>query len=255
MASVRTIVGGLGSIALHAAVLASWAGAPPPQLPTATPDDELVVIDVLGTEPVGRRPHPARGPAMDETPASSESAATETPPEPEPPASRSPRPRPRPRAEAEPTPEPAVGTEPSPGDGAASPEDEAAADGDGARVGEPGSNGSGATEAKGGGTFDSSGYGKEIVRLFREELDADPVPGLRWTDAIRVVIRVKPDGSLSWMGSGRYDFAQVLASTVGPVRTRAILKRLERASWRFPPYPAGLKGKRHYEMEFIIKFR
>lgn len=194
-------------------------------------------------------------------------APIDAPPEPEP----EPSPRERPTAE----PEPRAAPEPEPSADAPEPsrltptalapeESRAdAEDGDAAHThagGEPRSpgtsdkHGAGSDGHRGGGTFDGSSYGKEIVRIVLEEIDDNPVPGLKRTDAIQVLLHVKPDGSLAWRGSGRFGFARVLASTVGRIRTRAILKRIERASWRFPAHPAGLKPRRHYVVDMTVRF-
>lgn len=257
-------MGALGSLVLHAALIAVPEDVQPASQPLPPPDDELVAIEVVGRGPLAPRPS-VRAPEPEPEPAPSPE------PEPESPAPDRPEPPSRPIARAQPI---APTPEPSPQPEAAVPEAPPtpgpAADGTVAGDGiatSSGSNakdrgGSGATAAKGhggagaatgDGTFDASSYGKEIVRLVLAELDEDPVPGLTRRDGIQVVLRVKPNGELAWTGSGRFGFAQVVASSVGPVRTNAILKRIERASRRFPAHPSGLK-RRHYVVDVTVKF-
>ncbi|MEX1361931.1 MAG: hypothetical protein AB1Z98_02330 [Nannocystaceae bacterium] len=105
----------------------------------------------------------------------------------------------------------------------------------------------------GDGDLDHSAYGAEIVRLVMAEIDEDPVFGIPSGHAIQIGLKVLPSGRLARSGLGRFDFAKVFASTVGRVRTRAILRRVERASRRFPRHPAGFP-RRNYEIAFTVRF-
>jgi hypothetical protein len=80
------------------------------------------------------------------------------------------------------------------------------------------------------------------------------VPGIGTEDTIQVLIEVLPDGELAWSRSGRFGFARVLATSLGPLRTRQILKRIERASDRFPGHPPGF-ARRRYVVDVTVNFR
>lgn len=276
MIARRTIAGVLGSVGVHVALLVAVGERSPIEPPLPPPPDELVAITVLGSDP----PTPQHATPIE--PASIDDAPAPPPGEPIPPPdpiasapapSAEPRPRepdPEPASDPEPAPEPApqvaepapqvaeLAPAPSDEDAPPSPDEGDEADPPGPRTpsaGRVGGTGSASPTAHGRGTFDTSGYGEEIVAIVKEELASDPVPGIRSTDSIRLVLRVKPNGSLAWIGSGRFGFAQVLSTTLGPVRTRAVLKRFERGSWRFPAYPEEMQGRRRwYEMELTLRF-
>ena len=101
---------------------------------------------------------------------------------------------------------------------------------------------------------DHSAYGAEIVRLVKAEIDVDPVPGLRPRDSIEVELEVLPNGRLARRGLGKYDYVRVIRSTLGPVRLRAILRRILRASYGFPPHPSSFPRQR-YVVGFTVRFR
>ncbi|HET6585589.1 MAG TPA: hypothetical protein VFG69_19150, partial [Nannocystaceae bacterium] len=101
--------------------------------------------------------------------------------------------------------------------------------------------------------FDRSRYGAEIVRILSRELDEHPVPGISERDSIQIVLTLLPNGELAWTRAGRYGFVDVLHSTLGPLRMRQVLKRIEIASARFPPHPHGLRS-RHYTVDVTIRF-
>lgn len=101
--------------------------------------------------------------------------------------------------------------------------------------------------------FDRSAYGAAIVRILKSEIDRHPVPGISARDSIQVVLTLLPSGELAWTREGRYGFAEVLRGTLGPLRLRQILKRIEIASARFPPHPHGLRS-RHYTVDITINF-
>lgn len=103
------------------------------------------------------------------------------------------------------------------------------------------------------GPLDHSSYGAEIVRIVVAEIDRDPVPGIGPDDTIQVLLDVLPNGELAWTRAGRYGFAQVLRSSLGRTRTRRILRRIERASNRFPAHPAGF-ARRHYVVDVTVNF-
>jgi len=52
---------------------------------------------------------------------------------------------------------------------------------------------------------------------------------------------VLPNGRLKRTGAGRFDVANVVRSSIGPVRTRALMRRIQRASKRFPRHPKGFE--------------
>jgi len=104
------------------------------------------------------------------------------------------------------------------------------------------------------GRTDHSAYGAEIVRLVLAELDARPVPGIAPSDSIQLLIEVLPDGELAWTHSGRFGFAQVLATSLGRVRTRQILRRVEAASRHFPSHPDGF-ARRRFVVDVTVNFR
>ena len=270
----RRIKGLVGSLAAHAALLAWVVGRPAPE-PERRHAPPWVVVEVV--EPVPILPgvlstqaeipgDPGRSPALVSTP---EPERDEPPPPPPPPPRASP-PEPSPPVTSSPPSEPAPELETSLGDAEASrPASGEPAEGTGEGTATPRSDegreggiassqpGEGSSQVAGGlvgdGELDHSAYGAEIVRLVLHELDEDPVPGIPQGHAIEIELRVLPDGRLSSRGLGRFDFARVLRSTLGPVRTRWVLRRVERASKHFPPHPDGF-SRRVYEIDFTVQF-
>lgn len=287
MGSKRQIIGGLTSVALHAGLLA-WAVAHAPVRERATTVpveierielvarvDEPLALHAAAGSPgegaVSSEPTPGRAAATRPEPAPSEAmrpaaAPTETQPEP-PPV------EPSLHTRARPTPRRAPSEPPPPAEPAASPAASLAPDAQAAPAGEPPSptatrepgdsaprgDGHGSVGASVGatgidGTPDHSAYGAELVRLVKVEIDSNPVPGLRSRDSIEVVLEVLPSGRLAHRGLGKYDYAQVVHSSLGPVRMRAILRRILRASQGFPPHPSSFPRQR-YVLGFTVRFR
>lgn len=276
----RRITGLIGSVAAHAALLAWVVGQPEPE-PEPDDEPELVSVEVVEVSPP--RPgvlstqaeipgDPGRRPAVT-IPVEPEVDEPPPPPPPRPsPAVTRPEPSPTTSSPApsDPEPEPEPPTAPvdddAGSDADASPEPGLVADEDATgpsstdgREGgvESSLHGEGSTRPSGGltgdGELDHSAYGAEIVRLVLAEIDDDPVPGIPEGHAIQIELRVLPSGRLSPRGLGRFDFARVVRSTLGPVRTRWVLRRVERASKRFPPHPDGFSRK-VYEMDFTVRF-
>jgi hypothetical protein len=104
------------------------------------------------------------------------------------------------------------------------------------------------------GTPDHAAYGAEIVRLVKAEIDHDPVPGLGARDSVELVLEVLPSGRLARRGLGKYDYAQVVRSTLGPLRMRAVLRRVLRASEDFPPHPSTFPRQR-FVVGITVNFR
>lgn len=297
MALPRKLVGLLGSVAAHAALLAVSIDAPPTAPPPAPPEDELVEITILEVEPGAdvANEHRTQSPGAEagSVPEVGAPEPASPPPPAAPPPPTPPEPPPPPLRPADPPAEPADPVlsdpvlpdpalpDPALSDPAESPElpppapedpdppsddspsddpvpnardadSKAEADGHGNRVGAAGSRGTGSA-AGSGGALDVSAYGAEIVRLVKAEIDGDPVRGITSRDEIQVVLRVAPSGELAWTRAGRFGFVEVLASSLGPVRTRAVLRRIERASLHFPPHPEGLR-RRHYVVDVTVRF-
>ena len=101
---------------------------------------------------------------------------------------------------------------------------------------------------------DYSAYGARIVALVMAELDRSPVPGIGPRDTIQLVLEVLPDGTLARTGYGRFDVARVTRTSLGRLRMRQILKRVERASARFPDHPAGF-AKSRFVVDVTVNFR
>jgi hypothetical protein len=120
----------------------------------------------------------------------------------------------------------------------------------GTGAGTPNGRGSGSAEEG----PDHAAYGAEIVRIVHDEIERNPIPGLGRGDAIQVLLRIRPNGRLARSGTGRFGFADVLHSSLGPLRTRNILRRIEQASTRFPPHPQGLR-KPLYVVDVTVRFR
>ena len=114
----------------------------------------------------------------------------------------------------------------------------------------------GAVRARASGTGaarDHAAYGAEIERIISDEIDRNPVPGIHVDDTVEFELRLLPSGRLAMIGDGRLDVAIVVRSTVGPLRTRALLRRIKRASARFPRHPPGFP-RRHYILGFSVTF-
>ena len=287
VATKREIVGGLGSAVLHAGLLAWVVGHPPPGPSTIAPEPDPVEIELVELTPPTPEPLALKSDGGRAGQSRIEREAPEAV-EPEPRRDRPERKRDRDRDRAEPEPPkqprpeptlPQVPTQPDEDDGAeAEPEPPApatAADGEGTepssgvaddapartsprrRPGE--GRGSGNREGRGSGLgtdgmADHSAYGAELVRLVKAEIDKSPVPGLGPRDSIEVELKVLPSGRLARFGLGRYDSVRVVHSTLGPLRMRAILRRIIRASEQFPPHPSGFPRQR-YLLGFTVRFR
>ncbi|MEM9458609.1 MAG: hypothetical protein AAGF11_30820 [Myxococcota bacterium] len=249
----------------HAALFAWVTGHDHPTT-DAVRDRTHVSIERVVLEPPPPPPAPtpaktpdAREPAMAAHPLD----AARPPPPPPDPKPRTQRPRARPLTidpestadvvvdpPPEPAPAPPVAVQPAP------PVPASAADGNSGRERTKKGSGdrAGSGWDSGGGMLDHSIYGRTIVQLFLDELDRSPVPGISKGHSITILLRVSPEGRLVWTGTGRFDFARVLATTLGPLRARRVLRRLERASWRFPPHPRGFE-RTYYELDFTVRFK
>lgn len=280
MASRRQIIGGLASVLLHGALL-GWVAT----RATEREADEPVLVTIErielasitegslaaraavsspGEDAPG--PAPARGedvPTVPELePATTEPSPSRPPQAPAMPAPHTPASEPSPTT---PTADDPVQPEPPPttaADDPAQPEPLASttADDPAGRARAAGtSDGHGSTGSSIGRTGtdespDHAAYGAELVRLVKAEIDTNPVPGLRPHDAIEVVLEVLPSGRLARHGLGKYDYAQVVRSTLGPVRLRALLRRIHHASQAFPPHPSSFPRQR-YVVGFTVRFR
>lgn len=271
MSPRRETVGLLVSLLLHGGLL-FWVvvHAPAPEPPDAVPVELELLVPATEVAPQAEqrpRPEPPQGDAR---------AAQE--PEPQLTAPRSlPRSRAVPRRRQVPvTPEDAeveVEPEATPvGDDANAGPSTPTVAGDGAsparargtsdRRGSAGSEGRGAGRGSGvtgggqgfEGTPDHTAYGAELVRIVKAEIDADPVPGLGSEDSIEVLLEVLPSGRLARWGLGKYDYAQVVHSTLGPLRMKAILRRVLRASEAFPPHPSSFPRQR-FVVGITVRFR
>jgi hypothetical protein len=256
----RRAICGCGSALLHAAVLLlARTGDEPPPL-----SEEWETIDVIvyedSTAPLAfapassePRPDPGHEAAIDQKPTPSE-------------AERASRPHRRARAPHDVSDMPIVDDEsPASGEPTESGPDPVAAIAPprprnekpapeatdvGTGAGAPNGRGSGFAEEG----PDHAAYGAEIVRIVHDEIERNPIPGLGRGDAIQVLLRVRPNGRLAWSRTGRFGFADVLRSSLGPLRTRSILRRIEQASTRFPPHPRGLR-KQLYVVDVTVRFR
>ncbi|MCH9685764.1 MAG: hypothetical protein K0V04_30305 [Deltaproteobacteria bacterium] len=263
----RQQVAGLGTAVVHAG-LWIWAVTRPTPEPPSPPPTPIEIVKLQPTAAVRAplAPTPMRRAGAVTTAEPELEPKTEQTPEPEPvrpsPAPRpeapspSPPPQPEPTIPVDPEPASAPGQEPPPvslpeprpsGTGTqsdAEPNDAGAQPA--ASTPRPGLGGEGGADFK--------AYGAEIVRIVMAEIDRDPVPGIFERDTIELVLRVRPDGRLVWVGQGRYDFVQVRATSVGRSKTRRLLRRVLRASKRFPAHPSGFRRK-YYEIAFRVNFR
>lgn len=258
MALQRNIVGGLASVLLHAGLL--WWGlahAPAPTEPEPRVELELIEVTPLEREPLAARATAASPGATAPSPAPGEAAnpmMTARPREPAPrkPATQQPAAPLAPEAapasdEATPTPEP-------PPESPAPPHTAGETGAAGTPEGRGTSGDGGGRSGIGDEGPDHAAYGAELVRLVKAEIDVDPVPGLGPRDSIEVVLEVLPSGRLARRGLGKYDYAQVVHSTLGPLRLHAILRRILRASQGFPPHPSSFPRQR-YVVGFTVRFR
>lgn len=252
----------MGSVAAHALLLA-WGMTRPPAPPPETPAEPIPIALVVMPSP------PDRPLAMEvETRGPRTVARLPTPPTLDP---APPPPRAQPHRATTPPVEPSTPTlpespgelpaQPSPDDApplpaAPAPTPPAHEDGHDRGV-QAARHGMGSDHAasgtSGSGALDHSAYGAELVRIVRAEVERDPVPGIPAGHSIAVLMRVLPDGRLQRRGVGRFDFARVLTTTMGPLKTRRFLRRVERASQRFPRHPDGFE-QRYYEVAFTMKF-
>lgn len=271
----------LGAIGLHIALL-SWTVASPE--PAPEPELELTVVEIVNfvDNPdaelalegalAARSAEPAAEPVL-EPEAAPEPEEIEEPRPKEPPTEPEPRTRPEPDPDAavQPDPSPDPSPEPDADPGAASepkaaaqppePPDEPAAGkhDEGTPEPTPGSGTGRAGEGMADGHADGQGatnfqsYGAEIIRIVNAEIDADPVAGISRRDTIEFELMVLPNGRLKRTGSGRFDVANVVRSSIGPVRTRALMRRIQRASSRFPKHPKGFE-RRVYVVGVTLRF-
>ena len=285
MASRRQIIGGLVSVLLHGGLL-GWAVAWAPVDAPAQPElvmVERIEVTSLAEDPLAWRAS-AGSPGEDaaSSPARGEDLPTPSQPEPppEPPKAEPPKPPVAPPPPPPPPPAPALARHtreqpPTPTDPAASdppptipasdepasPEPPAVTTTDGSAGTTPAAgtpDGHGSAGACGGrmGTGDApdySAYGAKLVRLVKVEIDTDPVPGIWPHDSVEVELEVLPSGRLARHGLGKYDYAKVVRSTLGPVRLRALLRRILKASQGFPPHPESFPRKR-YVVGFTVTF-
>jgi hypothetical protein len=267
VASKREIIGGLTSVLLHAGLLAWVVLRPPaPTVPAVEPAVELVEITRLELTPITHGPLAAKAEARPEgdplVRPPGEPTATEHPPEP-PTEPRRPRKPPhttlqRPDVPLAPAGNAEAEATPTRDDASAGPPLVEVADDGGilarARARQPsegrGSAGAGEGRSQADGALDHTAYGSQLVRIVKAEIDEDPVPGLGPQDSIEVVLEVLPNGRLARWGLGKYDYAQVVRSTLGPLRMRAILRRILRASQGFPPHPSSFPRQR-----FVVGIR
>ncbi len=268
MAHTRALFGVLGSVLVHAGLLWWVMGMTGPVAPA--PASEPIEIEVAYLPPVSTGPlAPNAGPRSGDeemvAPAPRRSPAPETGaeqppsrPEPRPRASRA-RPSPAPKAaEPEPAPTsepastPALTPAPAPTPSADKTPAGASPLGASERLAAHGRGGARRGD-RGTGADDYASYGAEIVRIVKSEIDRDPVAGIFAHDSVALVLKVLPDGRLARIGLGRNDFVRVVGTSVGPLRTRRLLRRVLRASRRFPGHPKGF-GRRHYEVGFTVNF-
>lgn len=258
----RRSLGGLGSVIVHAGLLAWLGGRAAPVSdpePRAEPAIEWLEVSVVEHGPLARkaeseagREGSARAKAQ---PARSEAStkAEPVPAKPRPLTPRGARPTPDGPTTEEPAPAEPAHDEPAHDEPASAPlgppESTSQADSRGAGEGHGGALGSGS----GDGELDHSAYGAEIVRIVKAEIDRDPVPGISAKDSIEIELEILPSGRLARRGMGKFDYAVVLASSVGPLRTRGILRRIASASRRFPPHPTTFPRQR-YVVGFTVCF-
>jgi len=263
----RRVLGLVGSVVTHAVLLGWAASRPMPATPPPVEREALDPVEIVVIAPTHSPTLSARAAFQGEPAPSSPALATSEPERVEPPPPKTPPSPARPRSpamtpvtpaspasdaaavpvapEVEPPSEVPAPTEPTPS---------RSTDGSPGTptVSGTGSVGDGGRQS-GDGAMDHSAYGSRIVEIVMEEIDDDPVRGIPSGHSIRIGLRVLPSGRLARRGLGRFDFAEVLATTVGPVRTRGILRRIERASLRFPRHPAGFP-RRYYEIAVTVNF-
>lgn len=276
MASKREIIGGLASVAIHAGFLAWVSGHAPPTEPSARAEPVPVEVELLELTPPTPQPLALKADSgREQTSQHPELPSGEVvEPQPQP----APQPAPRPATQQVPSaiqpepptePDPDATTEatteaPSAPQSAApeplpsAPDEHPSVDPDGSRprgiregTGNIGTGGGGVGID---GTADHSAYGAKLVHLIMTEIDEDPVPGLGPRDSIEVELTVLPSGRLAHRGIGKYDYARVVRSTLGPIRLRAILRRILRASKDFPPHPSSFPRTR-YVVGITVRFR
>lgn len=284
MASRRQIIGGVVSVLLHGSLL-GWVATQTPEREQA-PEPLIVTIERIEIASIAGSPLSTRAAVgLPSDDALSEAARSEglpmlpgrepepeptptvpSPPRPDPlliPAPTEPASEPSPAipavddpAPAEPLPTAPATDEPVPPEPPASPATDGPAGGTPTAGGHD-DHGSLTSSIGRMGTDESpdhSAYGAELVRLVKSEIDADPVPGLLPHDSIEVVLEVLPSGRLARHGMGKYDYAKVVRSTLGPLRLRAILRRILNASHGFPPHPSSFP-RRRYVVGFTVNFR
>lgn len=99
-----------------------------------------------------------------------------------------------------------------------------------------------------------AGYGASIVRAVVAELDRVPIGGICSDDSIQLVLEVLPDGRLARVGRRRFEVARVENTTLGRFLQWQVLRRVARASERFPPHPAGFT-KARFVVDVTVRFR
>jgi len=239
----RSVRAWLGSAFVHGALLAALLAYAPVERSAVAEPVEVAIVELLPTMTSPVSPLAER--ATSSAAISSVAPAMPMPRRmPAPPRRAKPRPSPLPAAA------PVEPVEDDPPSIAAPPaEDAPAASSQGSTVGAA----SDAAHGGGGEPTDHSAYGAEIVRILKLEIDRDPVAGISARDSIQLLLTVLPNGDLEWTRDGRFGFAEILRSSLGPVRTRQLLRRIERASAQFPGHPDGLRSRR-YVVEVTIRF-
>ncbi len=268
MASSRKVWGVLVSVGLHALVLGWTVRAVAPRVEVAHDDVVLTSFDIVDVPDV-----PVRDAALTRPPRAAPARPIVTaPPAPMVPVD-SPAPSRARHAVSARAPERAPAAVPSTDDDAEARVPDAAGghdgdgDGDGDGVPTPampasGAGGDGAAphgdgdgrRGPGRDEADYAAYGARIVALVMDELDRSPVPGIGPRDTIQLVLEVLPDGTLARTGYGRFDVAHVTRTSLGRLRMRQILKRVERASARFPDHPRGF-AKSRFVVDVTVNFR
>jgi len=108
--------------------------------------------------------------------------------------------------------------------------------------------------ASGEGVGDHASYGAEIQRIISAEIQRNPVPGTTIHDVVEIDLRVLPSGRLAFAGSGRLEVGSIVRNSLGPLRTRAVMRRIRQAAERFPRHPKGFR-RRHYIVGVQISFK
>ena len=242
----RSVRAWLGSAFVHGALLAALLAYAPVEGSAVAEPVEVAIVELLPTMSSSASP-------LAERATSSAAIPSVAPAIPMPRRMPAPPRRAKPRLPQPPAAAPVEAVEPAEDDPpsiAAPPAEEApAATSQGSTVGA----GSHAARGGGGDPTDHSAYGAEIVRILKLEIDRDPVAGISARDSIQLLLTVLPNGDLEWTRDGRFGFAEILRSSLGPVRTRQLLRRIERASAQFPGHPDGLRSRR-YVVEVTIRF-